>query len=134
MLGTLLMNAGSGALALEVDAPESAVVGEDLVVTVTVSNPHAENIEFSDLTFPDRVFEDFTIQSMAPSATEDSPFSWFGCRVYYYEVDLEPGGRRVIEMTLLAKRPGLKVIELEACNWYEDCSNTVRAIQVASGP
>ncbi len=112
--------------------PDTVVVGEPFVITITASNPHEQTIVLDNVEFPDRFFEGFEILEVRPEATGESPVRLPRLRVWYFDHPIEPGETRTLEFTARATRAGGLAVEFGVCNSYEDCAGVTRAVQVAA--
>ena len=62
-------------LAVQVFLPKVVRAQTPFTIEVVVGNPHDEDLTLSDLDFPDRVLERFTIESISPPASDEYPAS-----------------------------------------------------------
>jgi len=117
-------------LSVEFDVPRAVTVDEPFLLNIVIGNPHSQTLQFSDLDIPDRFFEIFDLDSIAPLPSADSPIGGFGTQTYYYERDLDPGASYAIELKLAATQAGNHVIEFDICTSNQDCARIARAIGV----
>jgi hypothetical protein len=123
-----------GMLAVQVDEPRRAVVGEPFALRVAISNPGSQTVNFSDLDIPDDFFDHFQIESLSPAASSDSPVRGFGTHTYYFETDVQPGATEHVELMLQPINAGSHLVQFDVCSSGMYCSTIWRTVEVSVKP
>ena len=132
MAAVTFFTLGGPQLNVSFDIPESVAIGKPFLVTIEVSNPHAEDLVLDSIDIPDRVFERFEFVSTLPKASSDSPLGAFGTQTWYFRFPLQPGESKAIELELLPQEIGTHLVELAVCGPWAQCSPVSRPIEVSA--
>lgn len=113
------------------DFPTETTVGEEIDVTVTIVNPHDEEIEFDSIDVYDSLLEGFEFLGMTPEPKNSEEY--FDFQSYFFAKALQPQESLNVVLHLKAETPGYYSGDVDVCTPEMNWTTVVVGIQVAEG-
>lgn len=115
-------------LSVEVSMPDVVSAGKPFRVQFQLSNPHDEAVTLDSIDVDNSVIENFRVVSVTivPTDTNDA----FGQTSLYFEHQIGPGQRDIVEFELTGESAGMFQLAFEVCNAFLDCSRNLLTVQV----
>lgn len=102
-------------VAISVDAPIDAVVGEPFSLVVKVTNERTQRpVELSNIDVSDECLSGFTLVAADPPAKSTSQNPFDDTRTFTFEVSIPPGETMAFTFQLRPERPGIYRGDIDA--------------------
>lgn len=113
-----------------VEIPTSAELGGSFAMNIVTFNPHSKPVKLDNVVIPNAFFKSFEVASVTPTPTEGSPVEGLGTKYWIFALEVTPKTTKTITFEVRPTARGRQMIQFEVCNFTQDCSTVVEAIEI----